>query len=60
MRDVLAGKRVMRQSLFDPIASPPGWLEAAMRIRKATQLALLVAVLALLAAAVALTLALAG
>jgi SpoVK/Ycf46/Vps4 family AAA+-type ATPase len=59
MRDVLAGKRVMRQSLFEPGVPPPGWLQAAARARRATQAALLVSVLGLLAALAALILALA-
>ncbi len=61
MRDVLAGKQVMKQSLFDAKDAPlAGWSEAAASMQKTTQAALVVAVLALLAAAVALTLALAG
>ena len=61
MRDVLAGKQVMRQSLFDAMDVPlAGWSEAAARMQKTTQAALVAAVLALLAAAVALTLVLAG
>ena len=61
MRDVLAGKQVMKQSLFDAKDAPlAGWSEAAASMRKTTQAALVVAVLALLAAAVALTLVLAG
>jgi SpoVK/Ycf46/Vps4 family AAA+-type ATPase len=59
IRDVLAGKRVMRQSLLEPGTPLPGWLQAAAHIRRATQAALLVSVLALLAALAALTLALA-
>ena len=58
MREVLAGKRVMRQSLFEPGAPPPGWLQAAAHMRRATQAALLVSVLGLLAALAALTLGL--
>jgi SpoVK/Ycf46/Vps4 family AAA+-type ATPase len=60
MRDVLAGRRVMRQSLFDAGTSPPAWLQPAVQTRRTAQLALLVAVLGLLAAVAALTLALSG
>ena len=56
MGDVIAGKQVMRQSLFDTAATP---LAPASDVQRATVAALLISALALLTAVVAVTLALA-